>query len=133
MSHTLKALRVYDLKDETPGCRVLVDRLWPRGLRKEALRLDRWAREITPSPELRKWFGHAQERFDTFEALYRAELDGSEEARAFARDMAEILEKQDVLLLFAAKSPACNHAVILRDWLTEQLEGGRLVDDTDSL
>ncbi len=133
MSHTLKAMRVYDLTDETPGYRVLVDRLWPRGLRKEALRLDRWAKEITPSPELRKWFGHMRERFDTFDALYRSELDGSVEARAFARDMAKVLEEQDVLLLYAAKSSGCNHAVILRDWLLKQMEGGCLADDTDSL
>lgn len=124
MGHALKIIRVYDLKVNTPGYRVLVDRLWPRGLRKEALRLDRWAKEITPSPELRKWFGHAEERFEAFGSLYREELNGRTEARAFARDMAVILEKQDVLLLYAAKSPTCNHAVILRDWLVEQMEGG---------
>lgn len=124
MSCSLKILRVYDLTDETPGCRVLVDRLWPRGLQKEALRLDRWAKEIAPSPKLRKWFGHAEERFDEFASLYSAELEGSEEAHAFSRDMARVLEKQDVLLLYAAKNSACNHALILRDWLAEQMEGG---------
>lgn len=122
MEHTLKILRVYDLTDETSGCRVLADRLWPRGLRKEALRLDRWAKEVTPSPELRKWFGHTEERFDEFASLYRAELDGSIEAHQFAQDMGRILRDQDVLLLYAAKSPTCNHAVILRDWVREQME-----------
>lgn len=124
MSYSLKILRVYDLTDETPGYRALVDRLWPRGLQKEALRLDRWAKEIAPSTGLRKWFGHAEERFDEFETLYRAELEGSEEAHAFSRDMASVLEKQDILLLYAAKNSACNHALILRDWLVEQMEGG---------
>lgn len=122
MEHTLKILRVYDLTEETPGCRVLVDRLWPRGLRREALRLDRWAKEVTPSPELRKWFGHTEERFDEFASLYRAELDGNSEAQAFVQEVAAILERQDVLLLYAAKSPTCNHAVILRDWVREQME-----------
>lgn len=122
MEHTLKILRVYDLTDETSGCRVLADRLWPRGLRKEALRLDRWAKEVTHSPELRKWFGHTEERFDEFASLYRAELDGSIEAHQFAQDMGRILRDQDVLLLYAAKSPTCNHAGILRDWVREQME-----------
>lgn len=122
MKHALEILRVYDLSDETPGYRVLVDRLWPRGIRKEKLRLDHWAREITPSPELRQWFGHAQERFDTFEVLYRAELDGSAAAHAFARDMSAVLEAENVLLLYAAKNPVCNHAVILRDWLLVQMK-----------
>ena len=122
MGHTLNILRVYDLTEETPGCRVLVDRLWPRGLRKETLRLDRWTKEVTPSPELRKWFGHTEERFDEFASLYRAELDGSIEAHQFAQDMGRILRDQDVLLLYAAKSSTCNHAVILRDWVREQME-----------
>lgn len=124
MSYTLKTLHVYDLTDETPGYRMFVDRLWPRGLRKEALRLDRWAKEIAPSPELRKWFGHAEERFDEFALLYRAELDGNAAAHTLVRKLADILKEQDVLLLYAAKNSACNHAVILRDWLAEQMEGG---------
>ena len=123
MGHTLKILRVYDLTEETPGYRVLVDRLWPRGFRKEALRLDRWAKEVTPNPELRKWFGHTEEHFDEFASLYRAELDGNIEAHQFAQDMGRILKDQDVLLLYTAKSPICNHAVILRDWVQEQMEG----------
>jgi len=122
MEHKLKILRVYDLTEETTGYRVLVDRLWPRGLRKEALRLDRWAKEVAPSPELRKWFGHAEERLDEFASFYRAELDGSIEAHQFAQDMGRLLGDQDVLLLYAAKSSTCNHAVILRDWLTERME-----------
>lgn len=125
MEHTLKILRVYDLTEETPGCRVLVDRLWPRGLRKEALRLNRWAKEVTPSPELRKWFGHTEERFDEFASFYRAELGGNMEAHKFAQDMGKILKDQDVLLLYAAKSPTCNHAVILRNWVQEQMEETR--------
>ena len=83
MKHILKIVRVYELKADPQGYRVLVDRLWPRGLRKETLRLDRWAKEAAPTPDLRKWFGHAEERFEAFKSLYRAELDGSPDANAF--------------------------------------------------
>ena len=115
-------LRVYDLEDETPGYRVLVDRLWPRGIRKENLRLDRWAKEVAPSPELRKWFGHAEERFNEFASLYRAELDENSASRCFVQELLSALEHQDVLLLYAAKNPVCNHALILRDWLLDQMK-----------
>lgn len=120
MTRELKLLRVYDLGGDVQGYRVLVDRLWPRGLRKEALRLDRWAKEVAPSSELRRWFAHAEERFDAFAAAYRSELEGNPNAEAFTKEMAALLEKEDVLLLYAAKSPACNHAVVLRDWMLEQ-------------
>ena len=69
--HAIKVVRVYDLTDDTEGYRILVDRMWPRGLRKEALRLDVWAKDISPSKELRQWFGHVKERFDAFEDAYR--------------------------------------------------------------
>jgi uncharacterized protein YeaO (DUF488 family) len=121
MGHTLKILRVYDLTEETLGYRVLVDRLWPRGVRKEALRPDYWAKEAAPSAALRNWFSHAPERFDAFAEAYRAELDGSSAAARFAEELAARLQRQDVLLLYAAKDPACNHAVILRDWLEKQI------------
>lgn len=121
MSHVLRLLRVYDLSDSTEGYRVLVDRLWPRGIRKENLRLDRWAKEVAPSPELRKCFGHAEERFDDFSSLYRAELDGNPAARNFVQELLLVLEHQDVLLLYAAKNPNCNHSLILREWLLDYM------------
>ena len=119
--YEIKAVRVYDLKEDTKGYRILVDRLWPRALRKEALRFDEWAKNIAPSKELRQWFGHAEERFDPFEDAYRAEISGNPKAQEFASDVQEKLKEQDVLLLYAAKSPDCNHAIILRDWLNEKL------------
>lgn len=128
MSHTPEILRVYDLTDEASGYRVLVDRLWPRGLRKESLRLDRWAKEAAPSSDLRKWFSHDEAKFDKFRDLYRSELNNSVDAYAFAQDMAEILKEREVLLLYAAKSPLCNHAVILRDWLLEQISSCKMVE-----
>ena len=117
----IKAVRVYDLTEDTKGYRILVDRLWPRGLRKEALRLDDWAKEIAPSKELRQWFGHAEERFDAFEKAYRTELSGNPAAEDYVTVIREQLRAQDVVLLYAAKKPDCNHAIILRDWLKEQL------------
>lgn len=122
MPHELRLLRVYELSDSTEGYRVLVDRLWPRGIRKENLRLDCWAKEVSPSLELRKWFGHAEERFNEFASLYRAELDENSASRSFVHELLSVLKHQDVLLLYAAKNPACNHALILRDWLLEQMK-----------
>ena len=118
--YEIKAVRVYDLKEDTKGYRILVDRLWPRGLRQEALRLDGWTKEIAPSKELRQWFGHAEERFNAFEDAYRKELSGNPTADGFVSDIREKLKEQDVLLLYAAKNPDCNHAIILRDWLKEK-------------
>lgn len=120
----LKTVRVYGMAPDIAGYRVLVDRLWPRGVRKETMRLDRWAKEVTPSPALRQWFGHQAERFPQFEAAYRAELDSNPAAAVFADELAGILKTRDVLLLYGAKSSTCNHAVILRDWLLEQMSEG---------
>ncbi len=119
----LRTLRVYDVSDDTQGYRVLVDRLWPRGVRKETLRPDRWAKDIAPSRELRTWFAHEKERFAAFADAYRAELDANPAATGFVQDVAGLLRSQDVLLLYAAKDPACNHAIVLAGWVRERLEG----------
>ena len=116
----LKTLRVYEASSETPGFRVLVDRLWPRGIRKDAIKLDEWAKEIAPSVALRTWFAHDESRFGEFATRYRMELDSSAEASAFAAVIGEKLRRGDVLLLYAARSAMCNHAVVLRDWLEEK-------------
>lgn len=87
----MRVRRVYDDPSPEDGVRVLVDRLWPRGLRKERAHLDRWAKELAPSPDLRRWYGHRPERFEDFTRRYREELsrpDASEvlgELRALAR------------------------------------------------
>lgn len=120
--HTLKTRRVYDVSPDTNGYRILVDRLWPRGLRKEALRLDSWAKGVAPSPGLRKWFGHAAERFPAFADFYRAELEENPEAERFVQDIRAVLSVQDVLLLYAARDSNCNHAIVLKDWIREKLE-----------
>ena len=124
MKRVLNVVRVYDIAPAEPGYRVLVDRLWPRGVLKEALHPDLWAKDIAPSTELRKWFGHDKARFGEFARLYRNELDINGEAAAFAKAIAGRLANEDVLLLYAAKNPNCNHAIVLRDRLNERMTRG---------
>lgn len=121
MKYELKLIRVYDIRPETPGCRVLVDRLWPRGLRKEAIEPFFWAKNIAPSNELRKWFGHDPKLFREFTNKYLAELAMNPYAGGFIKQINGLLKAQDVILLFAAKSEILNHAVVLKAWLSEKI------------
>lgn len=106
--------RIYDEPSTDDGYRVLVDRLWPRGVSKEAAKLDEWNKEVAPSPELRTWFNHDPERFQEFRKRYEAELAGRE---AFLRPLIEKASDSRVTLLYAAKDRMHNHAVVLRDYL----------------
>ena len=108
--------RVYDEPEPSDGTRVLVERLWPRGLSKERARVDVWLKEIAPSNELRKWFGHEPEKFAEFRRRYEAELasESGQEALAKLRDMAK---REQVTLVFAAHDVEHNNAVVLRDLL----------------
>ncbi|MCG2624408.1 DUF488 domain-containing protein [Arthrobacter sp. I2-34] len=117
----IRTKRIYDEPVAQDGCRILVDRLWPRGVTKEAARLDLWLKEIAPSAQLRTEFGHMPDRFESFTQAYRAELDHSE-AVAQALDLAG--EHGTLTLLYAAKDLQHNHAVVLRDYLRERLESG---------
>src|SRR5690606_24873851 len=96
------------------GLRVLVDRLWPRGVSKTQANIDVWLKEVAPSPDLRIWFGHEPERFAEFSTQYRSELDNNP-----AVERIEQLESYNktVTLLYAAKDPTINHAVVLQDFL----------------
>lgn len=106
--------RAYDQPTAGDGYRVLVDRLWPRGVRKESLALDEWCKDIAPSSELRKWFGHDSERLEEFRASYVAELDTSD----VPHELLKRAEAHDKLtLIYAAKDPTVNHAVILQEYL----------------
>lgn len=120
--HELKAVRVYDLSEDDEGYRILIDRLWPRGIRKDTLRLDLWVKDLAPSKELRKWFNHIGERFDRFEAAYREELSENPAAEEFIGRVAETLKSRDILFLYAAKDKEHNNAVVLMKWVKEQLE-----------
>lgn len=108
--------RVYDDVDADDGARVLVDRVWPRGLRKDAARLDRWVKDVAPSTELRKWYGHAPEKFEQFRSHYRSELD-SDVGRAALRELREFADNGTVTLLTATKDVRYSHASVLRDLL----------------
>ncbi|MBF8192451.1 DUF488 family protein [Nonomuraea sp. K274] len=105
--------RVYD-HAPARGTVFLVDRVWPRGVRKEDLRIDGWLRDVAPSNELRQWFGHRPERFAEFAERYRAELAEHPEVLQPLRTAAE---KGPVTLLYSAKDPDHNQAVVLRDHL----------------
>ena len=119
----IKLKRIYEDPEPTDGYRVFVDRLWPRGMKKEAAHFDLWEKDVTPSPELRKWFHQApDERWNEFAALYSKELNGSEVARVFVE---KISQYPIVTLLYASKSPDHNHALILKKYLEELMVGDR--------
>ncbi len=114
----LRIKRAYDPPAPDDGYRVLVDRLWPRGLSKEKADLDGWLKEIAPTSELRKWFGHDPARFDEFARRYRAELDGNPEAVGEALEL--VREKPRLTLVYAAHDEHANQAVVLRAYLDER-------------
>ena len=121
MAAEIRIKRIYEAADAADGFRVLVDRLWPRGISKERAALADWWKDIAPSPELRTWFGHKAENFEDFGKSYRRELDENPSSEPFVRRVAAELEKGNVTLLYAAKDPSCNHALILQSWLEGRL------------
>ena len=112
--------RIYEASDHSDGYRILVDRLWPRGMKKETANIDLWAKDIAPSTKLRKWFGHSAERFEEFSFLYRAELDENPYAEEFLKVIEEKLRADNITLLYAARDKDCNHAVLLQKWIEEK-------------
>jgi len=106
--------RVYDSPASRDGTRVLVDRLWPRGLRKQSARLDEWLKEIAPSDALRRWFGHEPSRWEDFKQRYFAELDAKPDAWG---DVLGRARNGPVTLLYAARDPDHNNAVALKLYL----------------
>jgi uncharacterized protein YeaO (DUF488 family) len=110
----VRVARVYDDPSDEDGTRVLVDRLWPRGLRKELAHLDSWCRSVSPSTELRVWYGHDPERFEEFTDRYRAELAGPDRQAAL-RSLAELAGT--VTLLTATAALEISHAAVLADVL----------------
>ncbi|MDJ0449761.1 DUF488 domain-containing protein [Methylocystis sp. JR02] len=105
--------RVYEPPEPEDGARVLVDRLWPRGLTKEKAAVDLWAKDVAPSHELRRWFGHAPERWGEFQARYREELE-SLEAQEQIATLRALARKGRVTLLYGAHDEEMNNAVVLR-------------------
>ena len=114
--------RIYDPPETSDGVRILVDRLWPRGVAKADARLDDWIKELTPSNSLRQWFGHKAENFSRFSDLYLYELNHNQEAQKAALKVIEQSKDSMVTLLYAAKDPQINHAVILQNYLEQLAE-----------
>ncbi len=100
------------------GARVLVDRIWPRGVSKERADLDEWCKQIAPSTELRKWYGHDPSRFDEFTRRYRDELDDPDRAAALAH-LRELASRQMLTLLTATKHPGISEAAVLAKLVAE--------------
>lgn len=113
----LAVKRVYEQPAADDGYRVLVDRLWPRGLSKQKAALDEWIKELGPSHELRRWFGHDVSRWEEFRTRYRAELAGAEE---LWRPLVERARTERVCLLFGASDQQHNQAVALQEFLSDQ-------------
>ena len=116
----IQVKRIYDAPGTTDGYRILIDRLWPRGVKKDTAQLDEWNKEIAPSTELRKWFNHQPERFDAFSARYREELHGKETELNRLRGLGKT---KPLTLLYAAKDEHINHAVVLKAVLDTLLPG----------
>lgn len=114
----IEIARVYDRAAELHGYRVLVDRLWPRGIKKVDLELDAWLKEVAPSHELRRWFAHDAEKWKEFRTRYLAELrKGSEQLS----QLVGAAQKQPVVLLYSAHDEEHNQAVVLREFLLRKL------------
>jgi uncharacterized protein YeaO (DUF488 family) len=119
MEAAIRVHRVYDAASPGDGARVLVDRVWPRGLRKDAAQLDDWAKDVAPSAELRRWYRHDPAKFDEFRRRYMAELAGPGPREAFARLRARAADKP-VTLLTATRDLSLSQAAVLAQLLREK-------------
>ena len=120
--HDLMIKRIYEKAEPGDGYRILVDRIWPRGISKEEARLDHWARDIAPSDAVRKAFGHDPAKMDVFSQQYLAELDQNPAAVEFLQMVADKLGHGQVTLLYSAKDQKHNQAVVLKDWTEKKLQ-----------
>jgi len=115
----IQTKRVYDSAEKTDGSRVLVDRVWPRGLSKEKVKADLWLKDAAPSTALRKWFAHDRSRWEAFKERYFAEL---KEQPDLSAKLSELARRGTLTLLFSAKDTHCNQAVALKAFL-ESISG----------
>ena len=111
---SIKIKRIYDPPSHEDGYRVLVDQLWPRGLKKEDAQFDRWVKEIAPTTELRKWYNHDPEKWPEFKRRYFDELDGHAE---FINEFIKTIKKRNVTLLFSSKELKLNNALALKEYI----------------
>jgi uncharacterized protein YeaO (DUF488 family) len=118
MMDAVRVARVYDVQPDDDAVKVLVDRIWPRGVRRDDPRIDAWCPDVAPSTELRKWYGHRPEVFEEFAQRYRGELD-SEEGRAALAHLRELAGGRRVALLTATRDVEHSQAVVLAEVLTD--------------
>jgi len=117
----IRVKRVYDPPAADDGARFLVERLWPRGMKKEALPMDGWPKDVAPSDALRRWFGHDPAKWAEFRRRYKAELDDN---RAAWEPILEAARLGDVTLLYSAHDTEHNNALVLKTYLEERLPAG---------
>jgi uncharacterized protein YeaO (DUF488 family) len=121
---TVRVARIYDEPTDDDGRRILVDRLWPRGVSKERAQLDDWCKGVAPSNELRRWYGHVPDRFEEFSTRYRAELSQGEQAEALSR-IAGDARSGVVTLLTATKMPEISEAAVIKSVIDDLPHGHR--------
>lgn len=111
--------RIYEAASPADGYRILVDRLWPRGLKKEDARIDLWAKDIAPTTELRKWFNHEADKWTAFKAKYHTELNHSPQLPEF---LTELKKHKAVTFLIATRNEQYNHALVLKNFVEEKIK-----------
>jgi uncharacterized protein YeaO (DUF488 family) len=117
----LKLKRAYESPETGDGKRILIDRLWPRGISKTTAHLDAWIKELAPSNELRKWFGHDDDRWEVFQKRYIQELS-SPDKETILDDIADMQKRETVTLVYGAKNPEHNNGVILKQLIEERMK-----------
>ncbi len=116
----IEVKRVYDTEAKSQGRRFLVERLWPRGIKKENLHMDAWLKEVAPSQALRQWFAHDPAKWEEFQRRYKAELDSHPEAW---RPLLDAARQGEVTLLYSARDTEHNNAIALKAYLEKKLPG----------
>lgn len=112
--------RIYEENKKLGGHRVLIDRVWPRGISKDDANLDEWMKDIAPSSSLRKWFNHDPDKFDAFKKSYQKEIQENSEAKSKLNELKDIASDGRLVLLYGAKDKEHNHAVVLKEMIEEE-------------
>ena len=115
----IKIKRAYDSLRDDDGYRILVDRLWPRGISKAKAQLDFWPKELAPSNELRRWYGHDPEKWSEFKSRYFAELDDNQE---FVNQLLEYIDRGTVTFIYSSKEQRLNNAVALKEYVESSIQ-----------
>ena len=118
----IKIQRAYEEKEKDDGYRILVDRLWPRGIKKENLSYSWWPKDIAPSDKLRKSFDHDKDKFTDFKKSYKEELENNKIKAEFLEKIKTQLKKHNVTLIYGAKDKEHNQALVLEQWIKEKLD-----------